>query len=435
MVDWAKGARFSPMTQVSTLPRTTLPILPSLFAVLAAALLAALLAEVLVAQVDGDRGIAPVAASSDIEVAGIEVDVTGKTAEEARENGWREAQRKAWEKIDGPNISDSQLESLVSAIVIESERISPGRYIATLGVVFDRSRANGYLGGEAELTRSAPMLVVPVTFSAGTQTVFEMRNPWQRAWAEFQPGRSRIDYVRPTGSGGDSLLVNYGQTSRRSRTWWRGVLDAFGAADVIVPIARLDYRWPGGPVEGTFTARYGPDNKYLDSFELTADNPDQLPAMLAQAVQRFDGIFQQALADGKLRPDPTLNLGTGDTDPTIARLIELGRAMQRREQAELEAGDPNAPEVTETPTPTETPQVLSRHVVQFASPNAGAVDATLVAVQGTPGVRSAATTSLALGGTSVMTVTYAGSLEQLAGALRARGFTVVQGSSALAISR
>lgn len=387
------------------------------------------------AQVEGDRGIAPVASSSDIDVTGIEVDTSGDTAEEARENGWREAQRKAWEKLKGPKISDSQLEGLVSAIVIEQERIGPKRYIAKLGVIFDRARSSRYLGGESQGRRSAPMLVLPVTMSAGTSTMYEVRNPWQRAWAEFNPGTSQIDYVRPAGSGGESLLLTYGQTGRRSRTWWRAVLDQFAAADVIVPIADLNYQWPGGPVEGTFTARYGPDSTYLDGFKLTADNPAELPQMLAQAVQRFDGIFEKALADGKLRPDPTLSLGAGGTvDPGLQRLIEIGRAMQRREAA-IAAG---ATENPETPAPTVTPDqpaVLSSYVVQFASPDAGTIDQTLAAVRSTAGVRGAVTSSLAIGGTSVMRVTYGGSLEQLASALRQRGFSVTQGSNALAISR
>ena len=50
-------------------------------------------------------------------------------------------------------------------------------------------------------------------------TMFEVRNPWQRAWAEHQFGSSAIDYVRPAGSGGESLLLTYGQTGRRSRAW------------------------------------------------------------------------------------------------------------------------------------------------------------------------------------------------------------------------
>ncbi len=387
------------------------------------------------AQVDGERGIAPIVSSSDIDVGGIEVDVRGDTAQEARENGWREAQRKAWEQVGGPKISDRQLESLVSAVVIERERIGPKRYVAKLGVIFDRGRAGGYLGGMAQARRSAPMLLLPVTVSGGTATMYEVRNPWQRAWAEFNPGTSRIDYVRPAGSGGDSLLLNFGQTGRRSRTWWRTVLDQFSAADVLVPVVELRYQWPGGPVEGIFTARYGPDSTYLDGFTLTADNPAALPEMLEQAVLRFDNIFEQALANGKLTPDPTLRFGgSGDVDPALQRLIDIGRAIQRREAAAL-AGE-NASSAAEEPTPAPTQAaVVSSYVVQFASPDAATIDATLAAVKSTPGVRGAATSSLAIGGTSVMRVSYGGSLDELAAALRQRGFQVTEGSNALAISR
>ncbi|MEM8724944.1 MAG: heavy-metal-associated domain-containing protein, partial [Pseudomonadota bacterium] len=211
-----------------------------------------------VAQVSGDRGVAPTASSSDIEVRGIEVDVRGETGEAARQKAWQDAQREAWRKVNGPAISDAQLQSMVSAIVIQRERIGPRRYIATLGVVFDRQRAGRYLGGTARQRSSAPMLLLPVTASAGTYTTFEVRNPWQVAWAEFNPGTSRIDYVRPTGAGGDSLLLNYGQTGRRSRAWWRSILDQYSAADALVPIARLEHQFPGGPITGEFTARYGP---------------------------------------------------------------------------------------------------------------------------------------------------------------------------------
>jgi hypothetical protein len=64
-------------------------------------------------------------------------------------------------------------------------------------VIFDRARAGGLLGGEGERSRSAPMLTLPVLITGGTQTMFEVRNPWQRAWAEYQTGASAIDYVPP----------------------------------------------------------------------------------------------------------------------------------------------------------------------------------------------------------------------------------------------
>lgn len=421
---------------ISSQPALKRPIL----AVLGMALLCAF-GFALLAQVGGERGIAPVAASRDILVSGIEVDVSAKSGEEAREKAWSDAAQLAWAKIKGPKLPDSQVSGLVSSIVIERERLGPRRYIATLGVVFDRVRASRYLGSEGEAVRSAPMLLLPVTVSAGTQTVFEQRTPWQRAWAEYQSGSSRIDYVRPTGAGGDSLLLTYGQTGRRSRIWWRGVLDQFGAADVLVPIARLRYTYPGGPVEGTFTARMGPDNQFLDSFTLEADNPDKLPEMLAQAVVRFDKIFEKALSDGKLRPDPTLNLGSPDLDPAIQRLVELGRALLAQDRAAAQrttdlATSESGDAITAAPIRTPPPEgSVALYTVQVDTPDAAAFDSAIASVRGTPGVRSTGVRSTAIGGTSVVTVSFSGSIGQLADALRARGFTVRQGSAALAISR
>jgi hypothetical protein len=399
----------------------------------AAALFAVALAgSVVLAQVEGDRGIMPVASSTDIEVHGIDVEAGGKTPEEAREKGWQMAMRLGWKKLGGPEMPDQRIESMVSAVVIEHEQLGPTHYIARLGVIFDRQRAGALLGAGGERARSAPMLVIPILRQGGVRTVFETRNPWQRAWAEQQFGASAIDYVRPQGAGGESLLLTAGQPGRRSRAWWRNVLDTFGAADVVIPIAHLQRDWPGGPVRGRFTARYGPDNALLGSFALTASSEEAVPEMLNTALARFDRIYTDALVSGKLQPDPTLRAEQVEMSPIVAALLEAAR---RAEDA-LTAGTAGAvPIAGPTAAATDAPAVLFSHVVQFTSPDGASVDAILGAVRGTPGVRGAATSSIAIGGTSVMRVTYAGDLTGLAAALRARGFTVQQGSSALSISR
>jgi hypothetical protein len=407
------------------------------FAILALALLAG--AGALVAQVGGDRGIAPVATSTDIEVEGIRVNVVGDNPEDARVKGWMEAARLAWAQIDGPEIPDEQLDSLVSAIVVQREQLGPRRYIATLGVIFDRQRAGALLGGEGERARSAPMLTLPVLIQGGTATMFETRNPWQRAWAEYQAGASAIDYVRPTGAGGESLLLTYGQAGRRSRLWWNTILDQYSAADVIFPIADLRHEWPGGPVVGRFTARSGPDNRFLGGFTLRASGPAQLPAMMNQAVRRLNTIYTSALARGLLTPDPTLALGEFELTPEIQALIE---ASQRRDAAErarraaaAAATAPDlAPPVSAT-TVAPDAQTIATFNVQVATPDAAAFDAALAGLRGAPGVRQVATSSLAVGGTSVLRVSFAGDLAGLAAALRAAGWQVNEGSNTLAISR
>ena len=78
---------------------------------------------------------------------------------------------------------------------------------------------------------------------------------------------------------------------------------------------------------------------------------------------------------------------------------------------------------------------MHRRSVEFVTPNAAAVDSSLAAARGAPGVRSAATSSVAIGGISVMRVTFAGDANALAAALRARGFQVSQSGGVIVIRR
>lgn len=388
----------------------------------------------LTAQVDGDRGIAPLASSADIQVDNIQVDVTGKTGAEARTKGWKEAQKLAWKKLGGPDMGIESIDAMVSSVVIEKEQVGPHRYIATLGVIFDKTKAGQYVGAGGGMARSAPLLVIPVLYSGGVRQVFEVRGPWQRAWAEFQTSATPVDYVRPMGAGGESLILTAGQPGRRSRLWWSTVLGQFNAADVLTPVARLERQWPGGPVKGTFTARYGPDNKFLESFTMDAPSEQALPAMLKRAVERMDEIYRGALSRGELTPDATLRAGNAELDRAFAQLRE-----------KLMAGNGNLAPVPvmdvapPPPQPTVTEDVAAAPVesvnVQFATPDAAALDSALSAVRGVPGVRGAATVSLAIGGTSVMRVSVTGGSERLAASLRAQGWQVSGSGGTIRISR
>lgn len=377
----------------------------------------------------GNRGITPINSSADFMAGGISVNVTGKDPDDARSNGWREAQRKGWEQLyqrlngtAAPKLADSVLDGIVTAIVVEQEQIGARRYVAKLGVQFDRVRAGQILGVSGRMLRSPPMLVIPVYSIDGMQQVFEQRSPWQKAWAEYHTGQSAIDYVRTAGTGSDTLLLNAGQTGRRSRTWWRVILDQYGAADVLMPMARVEYSYPGGPIKGYFAARFGPDNRLLESFTMTGSSPAALPEMMEKAATRIDGIFTKALAAGQLRTDAYLVL------EKPVEVAELPDVADGAEDSVLSTDTAATP----PPTTSAPVQIFS---VQYVSPDVDSVTATERAVAGVAGVQSATTSSLALGGTSVMRVSYRGDMAGLKVALSARGFTVQEGGGQLRISR
>jgi hypothetical protein len=365
------------------------------------------LSGVIYAQLEtGDRGILPLDSSNTLEIGGIHVDVGGPDGQTARYSGWRIAQRQGfkalWAKMhnapinEAPNLPDGTLDQIVSSINVEREEIGPNRYIADLGVLFDRARAAPFLGVEGgEIQRSVPMLLFPVTVSAGTATSVELRNAWQRAWAQFRTSQSPIDYVRVSGMGADSLLINASQTMRPGRGWWRNLLDKYGANDILVAEVQLQRLYPGGPARARFIARHGPDDEIVGGFTLTAPNSEAIPAMMAQGAQRVDQIYAQALAAGRLTRDSSLNL---PPPPVLPQLPE--------EQAR--------PAVSE----------YNSFQIQVVGKNVNFYNFAMAHLRSLPGVQSAAPQQINPGGTSYILVKYKGALSQLAAAMSGRGWVV-----------
>ena len=355
----------------------------------------------------GDRGILPLDSSGTLEIGGIHVDVGGNDAMSARYGGWRVAQRQGfralWAKMHNapisaaPNLPDSTLDDIVTSINVEREQIGPNRYIADLGILFDRARAAPFLGVEGgEVRRSVPMLLIPITVTGGTATSVELKNAWQRAWAQFRTSQSAIDYVRVSGLGVDPMLVNAAQTERPGRGWWRNIIDLYGAADVLVAEVQLQRLYPGGPAKATFIARHGPDNEVVGGFSLKIQNGSALPALMAEGVRRMDELFSTALAAGRLQRDSSLDLPAPPPLPVEEKPIETKPASTGNQyQIQIDAaGDVN--------------------VYNFG----------MAHLRTMGGITSATPQLINPTGTSYVLVAYSGSIGQLAAALSGRGWTV-----------
>lgn len=341
-------------------------------------------------------------------IGGVDVDVGGKTAIDARLNGWREAQRLAWPALwsrmsglaasTAPRLPDSSLDSIVSAIEVEREQIGPDRYVARLAVVFDRVRASSYLGNYASLSASPPFLMIPVLQDAGTRMAHEAGSPWLAAWARLRAGETPIDYVRIQPTPGDVILLNAWQAERRHIFLWRALIDRYQVADVVIPELILSRSYSGGPVTGTLIVRFGPGGRELGRVRLVNRGGD-VAGLMDTAVREADKLYVAALRAGNLLPDPTLL----SPDPPATTLEDTG--------PEIGGGF----------------EGTGGFMVRVATPD----DATLQAVQaliaGTPGVSGVRLQSLVLGGESVLEIVADSPRDELRYALDARGLRLENG--------
>lgn len=353
----------------------------------------------------GDRGILPVDSSGTLEITGIHVDVGAADSDAARFAAWRIAQRQGFRMLyakmrgvplnQAPNLPDSTLDDIVSSINVEREQIGPNRYIADLGLLFDRARAAQFLGvAGGDVQRSLPMLLIPITVTGGTATSVELRNAWQRAWAQFRTSQSAIDYVRISGLGSDPMLINAAQVSRPGRGWWRNIVDFYGAADILVAEVQLQRLYPGGPARARFIARHGPDNEIVGGFTLTAANGDAVPRMMAEGVQRMDKLFADALAAGMLVRDPSLDL---PPPPPVTEILE---------------------------EPVVKATIANAYQVQISSGgDVNIYNFAMAHIRTLPGIESAIPQQINPGGTSYVLVGYRGDISSLSAALSARGWT------------
>ncbi|MBV7257039.1 hypothetical protein KCG44_09615 [Pacificimonas sp. WHA3] len=341
-------------------------------------------------------------------VHGIHLDVRAKSAEQARDAAFREAPRRAWPKLwarltgageaAAPGMSDAALDAMIDSIEVQEERFGDGRYIATLGVVFDRVRAGRRLPAGARVLQSRPLLLIPVLKEAGAVSTLDPDSEWFAAWREFGSDSSVIDYVKPQGTPGDRILLGAWQTKRDDRAIWRSALSKYRADNVLIAEADMRRSYPGGPIIATFVARHGPDARILDSFQLTAGGPAEAAAMMQRAVKRMDGLYASALQDGTLRADDALSLALAPIE-TAADQLDDG----------FEAG-----------------QSVTASVVTATAESWRRIETVLNDV---PQIEQAALDVLDIGGTSTVRIGFIGSYEGLRYALDRRGLRLEPGEA------
>lgn len=198
--------------------------------------------------------LAPLAAraSEDVfTVASVPVDATAQTAAAARERALQEGQHQAFERLLQrltpaaerarlPRLSDSVIADLVRDFEISGEKTSSVRYIANLTVRFKPTDVRNVLrqrGVAFSETPSKPVLVLPVYEGESGALLFD-ENPWQAAWAAFAPGEGLVPFAVPRNDAADAAAITPAQAENGDAAALRAIARRYGAADVLVAVAR-----------------------------------------------------------------------------------------------------------------------------------------------------------------------------------------------------
>jgi hypothetical protein len=140
---------------------------------------------------------AQIASGNTYTIGGIDVDVTGPDAIQARQQAVREARQRAVkllvermvpaeDRSRVPAINDARLDSMVRGVEFTSERSATNRFIGTLSVVFSADPVKAWLGeagiGVAETVARAA-LVIPLWKGKDGLEPLDERNAWRDAWS------------------------------------------------------------------------------------------------------------------------------------------------------------------------------------------------------------------------------------------------------------
>ena len=193
-------------------------------------------------------------------VGGVDVDVTAPDAVQARQQGIVEARRKGAKMLidrvvapeDRARVtipSDASLEGMVRGIEFVRERSAPGRYIATLNVVFQPDVVKAWLGQagvKIAETVSRPALVIPLWKGRAGVEPLDDRNAWREAWRTLDTTGSSVPVTVLRGDQLDQNAVTAEELYVGNVSAFARLNERYRAPTIVVAIVEGDK--DGGPL-------------------------------------------------------------------------------------------------------------------------------------------------------------------------------------------
>jgi hypothetical protein len=283
----------------------------------------------------------PASANQAYTVSDVRVQQTADTAVAAQEAAMREARSAAlqqlFERLVPPNyrgalpqLSESEIDRMVTATDIQHEQMSGTTYTGTLAIAFDPAAVQHVLQSRdipyADQV-SPPLIVIPVYERAGARQLWETPNPWDSAWRARTASSGLISIVMAEGQPAEQLIISADQAMAGDTDRLRSLAQRYQARGAVVAYAlfRIDPRngqptlettltgygaAPPGPISRTFVGTAGqPGGADQAAAELTAIAVPELTRALGEAWRNQNAVQVSAVSQEILASVPLTHLG------------------------------------------------------------------------------------------------------------------------------
>lgn len=195
----------------------------------------------------------PAAAQDLFEVSGLRVDERANDEVQAKFGAIAKAQRLALRVVLRrlvqtadygrlPQISADELRRMVRDYDIDDEKLGGGRYLATISVRFKPEEVGNALKAAQipfAMTRSRPVVVLPVFDTGSVRRLWDDPNPWRRAWAGRTPHPGLFSVEMPAGDLSDVATVNVNQAVAGDPDAMQAIGDKYRVAGAMVATASI----------------------------------------------------------------------------------------------------------------------------------------------------------------------------------------------------
>lgn len=249
-------------------------------------------------------------------VTGVAVAAEAASTGQARTQAFAEGQRIALQRlaeslggeVDFSTLSEQAVTRLIQGFQVEEERVSPGRYEASLAFTFRPDEVRAVVrdqvgtGGAAAPSSPAPttartptgaVLVIPLWQTAETVRLWDAPNPWHDAWLNRANAADAVPIVVPFGDLQDVGDLSIDQAVGGDRAALQAMAERYGA---------------GQPVVATLSEQGGGYRMTLDWFP-----PGEAPSEEVVPVAALGGAstLPQAVEEAALR------IQRGPLPPTV----------------------------------------------------------------------------------------------------------------------